>query len=295
MRRKKTNKPISFRKRNIVHCLLFVSPWLVGAMLFFIYPLFYSLRLSFSTIVNKATQAMVFAGWENFRIAFMEDVRFFPTLLSISKDTLINAPLIVTFSLLIAILLNRDIKGKGLFRTIFFLPVILGTGFVMQQLLGVQVNDGATEVARGILLPDKVVRFLDPRITQLIIEFLGRITIILWKSGVQIIIFLAALQTIPTSLYEAAKVDRATDWECFWFVSLPMLAPNILIALVYTIVASFLDISNEMLNYIHEIDFQWANIEYAAAISWLYFVFVIIVLLIVFLSLMPAVRRVKNR
>ena len=294
MREKPKRRGVSFQRRGVLTCLLFVSPWLVGAAVFFLYPLFYSLRLSFGVIENPATQKVVFAGFENFRVAFMEDARFFPMLLSIAKDTLINTPLIVVFALFIATLLSKDIRGKGLFRSVFFLPVILGTGFVMQQLLGVQMNADAVEVARGILLPEKVVRFLNPGVTQVILEFLSRVTLVLWKSGVQIIIFFAGLQAIPRSFYEAARVDAATEWECFWFISLPMMAPTLLLGAVYTIVAGFLDTSNEMLGYIHELGFQWSQFEYASAVSWLYFLFVILVLAALFLLLNPATKRVRE-
>ena len=294
MREKPKRRGVSFQRRGVLTCLLFVSPWLVGAAVFFLYPLFYSLRLSFGVIENPATQKVVFAGFENFRVAFMEDARFFPMLLSIAKDTLINTPLIVVFALFIATLLSKDIRGKGLFRSVFFLPVILGTGFVMQQLLGVQMNADAVEVARGILLPEKVVRFLNPGVTQVILEFLSRVTLVLWKSGVQIIIFLAGLQAIPRSFYEAARVDAATEWECFWFISLPMMAPTLLLGAVYTIVAGFLDTSNEMLGYIHELGYQWSQFEYASAVSWLYFLFVILVLAALFLLLNPATKRVRE-
>ena len=294
MREKPRRRGVSFQRRGVLTCLLFVSPWLVGAAVFFLYPLFYSLRLSFGVIENPATQKVVFAGFENFRVAFMEDARFFPMLLSIAKDTLINTPLIVVFALFIATLLSKDIRGKGLFRSVFFLPVILGTGFVMQQLLGVQMNADAVEVARGILLPEKVVRFLNPGVTQVILEFLSRVTLVLWKSGVQIIIFLAGLQAIPRSFYEAARVDAATEGECFWFISLPLMAPTLLRGAVYTIVAGFLDTSNEMLGYIHELGFQWSQFEYASAVSWLYFLFVILVLAALFLLLNPATKRVRE-
>ena len=294
MREKPRRRGVSFQRRGVLTCLLFVSPWLVGAAVFFLYPLFYSLRLSFGVIENPATQKVVFAGFENFRVAFMEDARFFPMLLSIAKDTLINTPLIVVFALFIATLLSKDIRGKGLFRSVFVLPVILGTVFVMQQLLGVQMNADAVEVARGILLPEKVVRFLNPGVTQVILEFLSRVTLVLWKSGVQIIIFLAGLQAIPRSFYEAARVDAATEWECFWFISLPMMAPTLLLGAVYTIVAGFLDTSNEMLGYIHELGFQWSQFEYASAVSWLYFLFVILVLAALFLLLNPATKRVRE-
>lgn len=119
MREKPKRRGVSFQRRGVLTCLLFVSPWLVGAAVFFLYPLFYSLRLSFGVIENPATQKVVFAGFENFRVAFMEDARFFPMLLSIAKDTLINTPLIVVFALFIATLLSKDIRGKGLFRSVF--------------------------------------------------------------------------------------------------------------------------------------------------------------------------------
>ena len=113
-------------------------------------------------------------------------------------------------------------------------------------------------------------------------------------SGVQILIFLAGLQAIPRSFYEAARVDAAPEWECFWFISLPMMAPTLLLGAVYTIVAGFLDTSNEMLGYIHELGFQWSQFEYASAVSWLYFLFVILVLAALFLLLNPATKRVRE-
>ena len=295
MREKPKHRGVSFQRRGVLTCLLFVSPWLVGAAVFFLYPLFYSLRLSFGVIENPATQKVVFAGFENFRVAFMEDARFFPMLLSIAKDTLINTPLIVVFALFIATLLSKDIRGKGLFRSVFFLPVILGTGFVMQQLLGVQMNADAVEVARGILLPEKVVRFLNPGVTQVILEFLSRVTLVLWKSGVQIIIFLAGLQAIPEELKEAAAIDGAGKWRTFRSITLPLLKPTLLLGAVLLSVAylqffeeSFvmtqggpLDSTLSAAYYVYQ-KFGFGQYGIASAASWVLFIIIALVSMLQF-------------
>ncbi|MEG1887434.1 MAG: sugar ABC transporter permease, partial [Oscillospiraceae bacterium] len=277
-----------FSRRGAKYGWLFCLPWIIGALLFFVYPLIYSLRLSFGTITDIANQTVVWAGLDNFKLAFSKDVDFLGYFLVTFKDTMINMPLIVIFSLFIATLLNTNVKGKGAFRAIYFLPVMLGTGFVMQQLLGTEMNADIAKVARELLLPDEIVKFLDPKITEAILDFLGRITIILWHSGVQIVIFLAGLQSVPKSMYEAARVDAASEWECFWFVTLPMIAPMILLNSVYTVVASFADTSNNILQYINEQAFQWSNWEYSSAVSWLYFIFILLVLGLVFAVLTPA-------
>lgn len=271
----------------------FCLPWIIGALMFFIYPLVYSLRLSFGTITDISTQAVKWAGLKNFKLAFSQDVEFMGYFLVTFKDTVINMPLIVIFSLFIAVLLNSNVKGKSVFRAIYFMPVMLGTGFVMQQLLGTGINEDITHVAYELFLSEDIVKFLPSAVTGGIVGFLNRISVILWRSGVQIIIFLAALQSVPSSLYEAAKVDSATEWECFWFITLPLVAPMILLNSVYTVVASFADTSNEILKYINEQAFQWSNWEYSSAVSWLYFVFILMVLGIIFLILNPASKRVS--
>lgn len=289
----KMRNKTSFEKRKGRYGWIFCLPWIIGALMFFIYPLVYSLRLSFGTITDISTQAVKWAGLKNFKLAFSQDVEFMGYFLVTFKDTVINMPLIVIFSLFIAVLLNSNVKGKSVFRAIYFMPVMLGTGFVMQQLLGTGINENITHVAYELFLSEDIVKFLPSAVTGGIVGFLNRISVILWRSGVQIIIFLAALQSVPSSLYEAAKVDSATEWECFWFITLPLVAPMILLNSVYTVVASFADTSNEILKYINEQAFQWSNWEYSSAVSWLYFVFILMVLGIIFLILNPASKRVS--
>ena len=193
------------------------------------------------------------------------------TFLEVVYDTLLNTPLCIVFSLVIAILINRKMKGRGFFRTAFFIPVLLGSGYVMKQLLGLGV-DGMT-VTAGITVPRLIADLLGASMTELLQGFLDRITVVLWKSGVQIVLFLAGLQGIPGSLYEAAHVDGATEWEMFWKITLPMISPVILMNVVYTIVSFFTDGTNPIVDYIYKQSFQNMQFAHGAAMGWVYFLF----------------------
>ncbi|HBG76175.1 MAG TPA: sugar ABC transporter permease [Clostridiales bacterium] len=275
-------KKLTITQRKKVNGYLFISPWLVGLILFFLHPFIQSLRLSLSKITKFAGFHMKWVGLENYARAFLWDVDFLPMFGTVVKDTFINTIMIVVFSLMIAILVNKKIKFRGFFRGAFFLPVLLGTGYVMEQLLGINAEGPAMEMARGITIPEEFMRYLDPVVVSVLSGFLNRITYVLWKSGVQIILFLAGLQGISSSLYEAARVDSATEWEMFWKITLPMISPVILLNVIYTIIDSFTDTSNPIVDYVLDIGFTKSQFEYSAAISWIYFIFVLFVCGIVY-------------
>lgn len=278
--------------------LLFVSPWIVGAALFLLFPVCRSLRLSVSEIEQLSTFDLKFVGFQWYYDAFAADVKFIPNLLSTSVDNLINLPLINIFALIVAMLLNQRIRCRGLFRSMFFLPVLLGTGFIMQQLLGQNVGEDAVSFARGLLLPPQLQAYLGPTAVELIQSFINRLTALMWNSGVQILIFLAALQSIPQSVYEAARVDSADGWECFWLVTLPMLAPMIQLNLVYTVLATFSMADNAVLEFIQWLAFNSGDAhgyEYSCAVSWIYCLFVLIVVGLLVLLTRRFVDNVKDR
>ena len=256
---------------------IFLIPWLIGVCLFFAYPIFVSIRLAFSDIVEFKGLKTAWVGLDNFRYIFFYDINFVPTFLKVVTDTLLNTPLCMVFSLIIAIFINRRMVGRGFFRTAFFIPVLLGTGYIMKQLLGMGV-DGMT-VTTGIMVPKLIADLLGPSITEVVQGFLDRITVVLWKSGVQIVLFLAGLQGISGSLYEAARVDGATEWEMFWKITLPMISPVIMMNVVYTIVSFFTDTTNPLVDYIYKMNFTNQQFEYAAAMSWLYFIFALVLCL----------------
>ncbi|MBR3108471.1 MAG: sugar ABC transporter permease [Clostridia bacterium] len=264
------------RKRSL-EAYIFLVPWLIGVCLFFAYPIFVSVRLAFSDIVEFKGLKTAWVGLENFQYIFFYDINFVPHFLKVVLDTLVNTPLCIVFSLVIAILINRKMVGRGFFRTAFFIPVLLGTGYIMKQLLGMGV-DGMT-ITTGIAVPKLIAELLGPSITDVVQGFLDRITVVLWKSGVQIVLFLAGLQGISGSLYEAAKVDGATEWEMFWKITLPMISPVIMMNIVYTIVSFFTDTTNPLVDYIYKMNFTNQQFEYAAAMSWVYFIFALILCL----------------
>lgn len=264
------------QKRSL-EAYIFLIPWLIGICVFFAFPIFTSVRLSFSKIVSFKGLVTEWAGLTNYEYIFFWDINFVPTFLKVATDTLLNTPLCMVFSLVIAILINRKMVGRGFFRTAFFIPVLLGSGYIMKQLLGMGV-DGAT-ITTGITVPKLISDLLGVSITSVVQGFLDRITVVLWKSGVQIVLFLAGLQGISGSLYEAAKVDGATEWEMFWKITLPMITPIILMNMVYTIVAFFTDGTNPMVDYIYKMNFTNQLYENAAAMSWVYFVFALVLCL----------------
>lgn len=283
---------ITFSTRKKLTGYVFISPWLFGAIFLLLYPFIYSLYLSFMNIYD-ASVPVGYVGLTHYKNAFVTDMEFVPKFLSVVSDTLINTPMIVILSLIIAIMVSRDIRGKGFFRSVFFLPVLLGTGFVMKQVLGQDIDQQAMEVARGILLPPKIQYYIGPEITGYVVEFFNRITIVMWKSGVQIIIALAGIQGISPALYESSRIDGATEWEMFWKITLPMISPILLLNTVYTIISSLTE-NSELMDYIIKKTFQSSEMEYASAMGWIYFIFILLLISVVFLCMRPFVKQVTN-
>lgn len=279
---KKNALRLSLRTKDQLKGLVFVSPFIVGVIMFFAYPIFLSLRLSFGKIDSIVGLKISWAGIENYMRAFLLDVEFIPTFLEVVKDTLIKYPLTIVLSLIIAIMLNRDIKCRGLFRVIFFIPFLLGSGEVMKQLLNQGVDTKVLNIMDGRIIPYNILNYFGSTIVNGVQTILSIIVTVLWGCGVQILLFLSGLQSISPALYEAAKIDGATEWEIFWKVTIPMISPMLLLNLIYTMVDSFVNLSNPMLEYIQSYGFTKGQFEYAAAMGWIYFAFVGGVVAIVF-------------
>lgn len=286
---------LTFAKRKKLTGLIFVGPWLIVGLAMLVYPFLFSFILSFSELKNNDFATMSIAGIANYKKAFLTDINFLPYFWDTISNTLINLPMIILLSLILAICLSRNLKGQGFFRSVFFLPVLLGTGFVMNQLLGQGVDSQSMDIARGILMPKIVTDYLGPQVTDIIGQFFSRITIVLWKSGVQIVITLAGIQQISPALYEAARVDGATEWEMFWKITLPMITPVLLLTTVYTIVASTIE-DSKVVNYIVKCAFNGETVqfEYSAAMGWIYFIFILLLVGIVFAIMRPFVKKVAE-
>ena len=272
-------------RRNTREAYMFITPLIIGTAVFFIFPLFFSIYISLGEFqLRQGGNQFEFLGFQNYLDAFLTDKDFTPTFLSVITDSLLNIPLIVVFSLIIAILLNKKFKGKGFFRTLFFLPFLLGTGYVMRQLLGMDVGQEAMNMARGIILPDEVQKYLGTFVSGLADGFLSRITMVFWKSGVPIILFLSGLQSINKSLYESASVDGATEWEMMWKITIPMISQMTLLVVVYTVIESFSDPSNKMVDFFYNLAFRQQEFSYSAALSWIYFIFILLLVGLIFLA-----------
>ena len=270
-------------EQKTIEAYTFVLPYIIGAFLFFLFPIGFSLAISLGEYkIVKGGNTLTFLGAENYVSAFRDDIEFTQVFYKTILDTLTNTPLIVVFSLIFAVVLNVGLKGRGIYRTIFFIPFLLGTGYVMKQLLGVGAVDNATTVARSILLPDELRLYIHPKIVEMISFILGKITWILWRSGVQIILFLAGLQSINTALYESAKVDGATAWETFWKITIPMISPITVLVVIYSIIDSFVDPTNPMIDLFMDRAFMKVQFSQSAAMSWIYFSFVLVLVSVVF-------------
>jgi len=273
---------LTLRTRDQLKGLFFVSPYILGALLFFVYPVCMSFFMSFSEIESIVGFRLKFIGLENYIRALVIDANFVPTFLEVVGNTLLKFPLTIVFALIIGILLNKKIACRGLFRVIFFLPFLLGAGVVMQQLRIQGVDRAVLSIMDGKIIPYNILNYFGADIVNAVQKVFGIIVQVLWDSGVQILLFLSGLQSISPALYEAAKIDGATEWEIFWKITIPMISPMMLLNIVYTLVATFIDIDNQMLTYINTYGFGNLEFGYSAALGWIYFAFVGVLISLVF-------------
>ena len=251
---------------------IFLIPWMIGFVVFFAIPLVQSLIYSLNTVRITATgRKLTFVGLDNYRYLFQQDTVFTRQLTSFYTDAILRLAVTLVFSLVIAMMLNQKIRGKGIFRTLFFLPIVVVSGPVLQRL----VSEGATTVplidsygVNGIvedILPAALAGPLSGLFSQLIL--------VLWYSGVPILIYMTGLQKIDHNLFEAALIDGANNWVVFWKITLPSLRSMILINGVYTIVFLATSGLNEIIATINErmfITSSSGGYGIASAMSWVY-------------------------
>ncbi len=256
----------SLEKRRSRSGYLFVLPWVIGFAAFQLWPMYKSFMLSFSKVTSVSGLKTAWIGWENYKAVFA-DVDFLPAFWNTLWTTVLYTPFIIVISLVIAILLNRKIKGRGVFRVIFFLPVLLGSGAVMAQL-----GNAANIMQLPPSIEQYVNYYFNSDIANFINQILEQIVRVFWKTGVQIIIFLGGLQSISDSYYEAAKVDNANAWDMLWKITLPMLSPLMYLNVIYTVIDSFRSENNEISSLIINQVYEYSNYSYGSAMGWIYFV-----------------------
>src|SRR5687768_13557628 len=271
---------MSLTMQRTMEGYFFVSPWVLGFIVFLAWPLFPRLFLRFHELQATSLSDLKFRGIDKYEEAFFIDARFLPRLNDTLKQNLLDVPIIMIFSLFSAILANQKIKGVIGFRAVFFLPLVIGSAQVIQQLFAQGV--GGAVLSQGVNVEELVFQFIGPDAVQGVTDLLNRLVFVLWRTGVQMLIFLAGLNAVSPVLYEAARVDGATDWDRFWKVTLPLLSPVILVNLVYTLVDSFTDPFNQVLSYVQQTAFAGGfRLGYAASLGWIYFAIVFVVLMVI--------------
>lgn len=278
-------KGINLGTREALLGLAFVGIWIIGFFLFTLIPLIQTFNFSMNQVTVQATGIKLdFIKWANYSRALFTDPTFVGLLIEYAIETLVSVPIVIIFSLIIAMFLNLKFKLKGVFRTIFFLPVVITSGPVIQELTA----QGATSIP-GLADTAVVADFLAtlPRYLRNPVEYLlTSFILILWFSGVQILIYLSQLQKIDKSIYEAASIDGASSWETFWKITLPSLSKTTLINAIYTIITLSHFSENKVIKYIYSQTYAvQGGIGYSSAMSFIYFIVLILLLAIVALLL----------
>lgn len=289
----KTNVPktsiSTYKLQKRIWAAIFIAPWAIGFLLFFLVPLVRSLGYSFFTL--EATPdgiVQTFNGIGNYLYALNEHVTtsssFRVELLNTTWDALINIPVLLIFSLFIAVMLNMEFKGRTFVRAVFFIPVILNSAAVTSAL-------GGGEAVAALLEEQGIGQVFDlefylvqtgmmPWLISFIVGLIQRIYDILSLAGVPILLFLASIQSVPKHLYEAAEIEGATKYETFWLITLPIVSPHIVTVTIYALVDTFLtsNVSSIISDELND-PTRWGE---SAAMAWIYVSTIILILLLLF-------------
>ena len=297
---KKPRKIASLDKKKARAGLIFVLPFIIGFLVIYLPVIIDSIRYSFCEIkmLQGGGYKLNFVGFANYQEALFEDPDFVQVLLSGLGDLLFDIPAIVIFSLFMAVLLNKKMFGRAAFRAIFFIPVILSTGLIadidaaniLNDYMGSNgtIDDGsgaASGVTEIVSMADFSWLFENMQVgTELLVyvtDIVNNIYNIINRSGVQMLIFLAGLQSVSPAIYESCSIDGASGWETFWKITFPMVSPMILVNAIYTVIDSFTAESNVVMSFIDRTYSSPGGNVLATAMSWIYFLIVIGIIAIV--------------
>lgn len=297
---KPAKKPMFKKRRSIEvkqrrYGYMFSIPFIIGAIVFVLYPLVLSILQSFSDVTFDPTHGLVmnFADpMQNYRKIWWEELTFRDAVIESLKNMALNVPIVVIFSFFMASVLNTKFIGRGFARSVMFMPVIISSGIVSTlssnsaaSLLdsadrfsstgdsGIQVTTAFETLLEGM--------DLDPALIDFLMSAVNNISSIVTMSAVSIVIFIAGLQSISPSIYEASYIEGATKWEVFWKISLPMVSPLILLSIVWTIVDSFNSSNSYVISLIHS-NIVGTEYDVAAAMACSYSLIIVVLLLVVF-------------
>jgi len=282
----KKSKKKSFQRRQDKFGYLFMAPWILGFTVFALVPFVMTAYLSFTDVKQDIRGFNIdFVGIKNYREAFLVNTEFTPALVEFLAMIIPYTVVIVIMAFILAMMLNSIVKGKSFFRTIYFLPVVVLSGPVMYQLMNLEP---AVEGQVNQLYYTFVIRMIysySPMLADAMVSLFDNLSIILWFTGIPIVLFINGLQKINPSLYEAARIDSATSWQILWKITIPIIRPTAMIVSIFTIVQlGAMDNINPVLTQIKE---KTANTSggfgYAATLSWVYSLIVLAIIGLTFL------------
>lgn len=257
--RKKNGKRMSLEKKNALTGFLFTVPFCLGLLLFFLPNFIQAVTFAFQHIGFEPGQFITeFVGWDNFVYAFREDLYYTTNLAASVTSLLYQTPVILVCSIFFATLLNRKFFGRTFVRAVFFLPVIIASGVVLKyfqmDMITTSVLNG-TSGSSGIFNASNIGELLiqsglNDKLVNYFVQISSHIFDLMWRTGIQTLIILAALQGIPSALYEASSLEGASAWDNYWYVTIPMLKPMIFVTLIYTIIDTFVDPNNAVMKQI---------------------------------------------
>ena len=289
--KKKRRKVASLDKKKAKAGWWFILPFLFGFVTVYVPIVYRSIIYSISDKANSSGQII---GFANYIHILTEHDSFTKTLTSGIQQLVFDIPAIVIFSLFMAVLLNQKVLGRAVFRAIFFVPVILGTGLIDELdslanpvLDNMTTTQGATDGGTGSSATEIISTYdlanlfegmkIGTELVEYVTDLVNNIYGIINRSGVQLLIFLSGLQSISPAIYESCSIDGATTWETFWKITFPMISPMILVNAVYTIIDSFTTQSNQVMVFISGVYEQADGNVISAAMSWIYFLIIILI------------------
>lgn len=276
---KSTKKNRSIERRHSQNGFLFILPWLIGVFLFFLRPLFQTIAFSFSKVsVDLGGFNIKFSGLDNYKYALFESPEYLNNLMDSLTEFSYQIPIILILSFIIAVVLNSKFIGRSFFRSLYFIPVIIINSIVMRFLgnsSSVEELSGAAQSAYLSGLIDFESLFLQMGIpsetTNLIFGYVNQIFDLVWQCGVQIVLLISGLQSIPEQLYEVSKVEGASKWEEFWYITVPMLGNSIVLVVIYTVVEFCVSTNNKVITQAYKALLDQQIYDISSAMLWLYF------------------------
>lgn len=282
----KIKRKKSFQRRQDKFGYIFMAPWIIGFIAFTFIPFIMTAYLSFTDVVQDIRGFNItFVGLKNYEEIFLVNTEFTPALIAFLGMIIPYTVVIVIMAFILALMLNSIEKGKSAFRTIYFLPVVVLSGPVMYQLMNLEPEvEGQVNQLYYTFVIRMIYSYSEP-LADAMVSLFDNLSIILWFTGIPIVLFINGLQKINPSLYEAAKIDSATSWQILWKITIPIIRPTALIVSIFTIVQlGAMDNINPVLAQIKE---KTANTNggfgYAATQAWIYSLIILVIIGLTFL------------